>query len=506
VDRIQELIALAEDAFASGEAALVDGRLEEAQASFDRALDLLLEPQPELMADERLREAFVRLVDRMSVAQLQASGGDGHEAAALGELLAASAFDGPEAPTPPEFTRVIRNDLASTAHDIPIPLHSRVVAYVRLFTGRLRDWMQASLDRGSRYIPMIHQVFRAEGLPLDLAYVPVVESAFRPGAVSRAKATGVWQFMMRTALENGLRYDWYVDERADPEKATLAAARYLRALYDRFNGDWHLALASYNAGPGRVERALRRSGRSDFWAISASSAFLPKETREYVPMILAAIIVARNPVQYGFEVRTPFGPLYERVALPGATDLRRLAEGTGLVAADLKDLNPELRRWTTPVGPGYELKVPHGAAERVRQHLLATPVEAPAVTWHVIQRGDTLSALARRYGISTADLAAANQLTLRSRLRLGQELVVPPSPGRERALPPAEVQLAANGSATQSRSGSTTYVVRRGDTLYGIARRFGLSVESLKSLNRLTINRIFPGDRLQVSSPRTDAQ
>src|SRR5262249_6568854 len=243
-----------------------------------------------------------------------------YEPASIDELLATSAFDGPAPPTEPSLTKAVEDDLAATAHDIPIPTHNRVLADVQLFTGRLLDWREESLQRGTQYLPMIQNVFRAEGLPLDLAYVPIIESAFKPNALSRTQAKGVWQFMKQTALENGLRQDWYIDERADPEKATLAAAKYLRTLHKMFDGDWHLALASYNGGPGRVQRAVKRAGAADFWQLSESSRFLPKETREYVPMILAAIIIARNPSQYGFDVAPVANAAYERVVVPAATD------------------------------------------------------------------------------------------------------------------------------------------------------------------------------------------
>ena len=153
------------------------------------------------------------------------------------------------------------------------------------------------MQRGSQYLPMIQDVLRAEGLPLDLAYVPLVESAFKPNALSRAKARGVWQFMSGTGVENGLRQDWYVDERSDVEKATVAAARYSETLADMFNGDWHLALASYNAGPGRIQRAMKSAKSSDYWVVSSKGRTLPRETRDYVPMILAAIVIAKSPEQ-----------------------------------------------------------------------------------------------------------------------------------------------------------------------------------------------------------------
>ncbi len=206
--------------------------------------------------------------------------------------------------TAPGLKDPVQIDLPTGGHDIPIPLNRRVLAYIDLFQGRLHDFIEEGMKRGSRYLPMIQGVLRAEGLPLDLAYVPLVESAFKPNALSKASAKGVWQFMKGTGLENGLRHDWYIDERSDPEKATVAAANYLKTLANLFDGDWHLALASYNGGPGRLQRALKRVGVNDFWALAGKPRALPRETREYVPMILAAIVIARNPAQYRLLVRT----------------------------------------------------------------------------------------------------------------------------------------------------------------------------------------------------------
>jgi hypothetical protein len=304
------------------------------------------------------------------------------EPAPIDDLLTIPA---PETKPAPSTKEAVAEELSENPPDIDIPLNPRVLSYVELFSGRLKGYLEDGLNRGSRYLPMIQEVFRSEGVPLDLAYVPLVESAFKPNAVSRAKAKGMWQFMHGTALENGLKHDWYIDERADPEKATRAAARYLKTLYGVF-GDWNLALASYNGGPGRVQRAIKRSGKDDFWELSNSRKYLPRETRDYVPLILAAVTIARNPSQYGMTVLAPqVPPAIEHVTLPTAVDLRRIAEWVGVPVQTIQDLNPELRRWTTPIrATQYELNVPRArptSCVRIWRRVRAPRWRRSRATW-----------------------------------------------------------------------------------------------------------------------------
>ncbi len=313
------------------------------------------------------------------------------------------------------------------SRQLTVPLNQRVLSYIELFQGRLHDFIDTGMRNGSKYLPMIQKIFGAQGLPLDLAYVPLVESAFRPEAISRASATGVWQFMKGTALENGLRHDWYIDERSNPEKATLAAANYLKTLADTFGGDWQLALASYNSGPGRVQKAIKRVGNADFWSLSAGPTALPRETREYVPMILAAIVIARNPAQYGFSFDTVEGPDFETVRLPRAVELKRVAEWTGTPVATLKALNPELRRPMTPIkSTDYTLNVPVGTSIEIARRMdEASGEDLISLTRYTVKNGDTLAAVSRKLHISRSDLAEANDLGVSAPLRAGQELVVP---------------------------------------------------------------------------------
>jgi membrane-bound lytic murein transglycosylase D len=517
-DPVLTLIAASEDYFKAGQKEVEQGHFESAKLEFNRAVDVLLESAYGARTEPRIREHFDRLVDRISTYEVRAlAAGDGfteknYEPASIDELLSASLTLG----TPPataELKDTVESDLRSANHDIPIPLNQRVLAYIELFQGRLHDFIEEGMKRGTKYLPMIQNVFRAEGLPLDLAYVPLVESAFKPNALSRAKAKGVWQFMTGTALENGLRRDWYIDERSDPEKATVAAAKYLRTLSKIFNGDWHLALASYNGGPGRLQRALKNSRLDDFWELAAKPKLIPRETREYVPMILAAIVIARNPGQYGFDFEPDVPTLFDKVTLPRPVDLRRVAEWTDSSIDEIQALNPELRRWTTPVkDTKYQLKVPAGTAHMVNSRLTdAPPADLASLKYYTVKRGDTLPLIARKLRVSKADLAEANYLKVSTRLSPGQKLMVPheasvlmaartdrPAPATEARTTVARSGELAPGAPHSNRV-KLMYDVKRGDTLASIARLFKTTVASIKSWNpRLSGAKLTAGMRLTI--------
>ncbi|HXG89131.1 MAG TPA: transglycosylase SLT domain-containing protein [Vicinamibacterales bacterium] len=515
-DPVQELLTLADRHFDVGRSELSLGHFARAKAAFNTALEVLLESPQGARGEPRLRDHFDRLVDRIAALELSAlATGDGFteqkaEPASIDELLAINTFD----TTPPTAATAdsVQADLEETEHDIPIPLNDRVLRYVELFQGRLRDYLTAGLSRGAQYLPMIQDVFRAEGLPLDLAYVPLIESAFKPTALSRAKAKGVWQFMPPTGREYGLKQDWYIDERSDPAKATIAAAKYFKSLYRMFD-DWHLAMASYNGGPGRMQRAINKSGLDDFWSLTETSDYLPRETRDYVPMILAAVIIAKNPVKYGFDIIPTEAPATASVSVPAAVDLRRVAEWAGVAADDIQKLNPELRRWTTPIrGQSYDLKIPAASADRVRDELHeANTRELNALQWHVVKRGETLATIARKLRVNRTDLAEANYLRMASKVTSGQRLLIPRMPSAAllarggTAIPAGAV---ADDTTADTQSEDTARLVHRvkaGETLYSIARKYQTTVESVKSVNNLRRSALKVGTRLTIQTGRSVA-
>jgi len=519
-DPVLALIAASDAHFKAGQKQLELGHVEAAKQEFNQAVNVLLESAYGARTEPKIREYFDRLVDRISTYEVKAlAEGDGftekkYDSASIDDLLALSnTFDHP---APADLKATVSNDLQAGSHDIEIPLNQRVLSYVELFQGRLHEFIEEGLKRGSKYLPMIQNVFRAEGLPLDLAYVPLVESAFKPNALSKASAKGVWQFMKGTALENGLRHDWYIDERSDPEKATVAAAKYLSTLYRLFD-DWHLALASYNGGPGRLQKAMKRVGAGDFWALADKPRILPRETREYVPMILAAIVIARNPAQYGFDVASQPEPAreIETITLPRAVDLRRVAEWAGTTIDDIQSLNPELRRWTTPVkDSGYELKVPMGSAAEIMTRLDESPaVDLASLKWYTVKRGDTLPLIARKLRVNKADLAEANDMKITARVTAGQKLIVPHEAAvlmasrTERTVPAAEARTTVAHAGELAQPAATSprikdvYEVRQGDTLASVARLFSTSVSAIRTWNPRLGNSLLAGQQLTVYKP-----
>jgi membrane-bound lytic murein transglycosylase D len=397
-----------------------------------------------------------------------------------------------------EASRLIAEEaVREEASDFPVELNDAVLSCIDLYQGPLRDWFSEALARGGRYIDSIRETFAFEGIPRDLAYVAMVESAFKTGALSRAKAKGVWQFMPKTGKEFGLAQDWWVDERSNPEKSTRAAARYLKQLYGMF-GDWNLALASYNAGPGRLQRAINRTRKEDFWELSRTRALKP-ETKNYVPLIHAAIVVAKSPGRYGFDVTPEPPPMFERVPVDGAVDLRLIAECVGSPVHEIQSLNSELRRLATPADRTFHLKVPPEAGVRLLDCLEKTPPDKRVrFRTHRVARGETFATVARRYGVRSKDIAEANGIRLGKRLSVGTELIIPIGPT---AVPPpraAAVQTASRSAERGNGAARIRYQVKRGDTLFTIASEHGTTIRDLQSWNRLRGTRIAAGSTLTI--------
>lgn len=501
------LIARADAHLAAGRAESRVGHLRGAREEFDRALDVYLTAPGGAFAEPRLAEAYRRTLESIQLAELEAlAAGDGFTEVPTEPASIDDVADLPleEAPLSEEDRRIAEDVMRAESNDLPVVLNDEVLACIELYQGRLRDWFAEALARGGRYLPQIREIFAAEGIPQDLAYVGLVESAFRTAALSRARAKGVWQFIPSTGRRFGLVQDWWVDERSDPEKSTRAAAQYLKSLHGMF-GDWNLALAAYNAGEGKVIRGINRRGLRDFWELARRRA-LPRETRNYVPMIHAAIVVAKAPDRYGFEITPEPVIPFEAMPVEGPVDLRLIAECTGTEVGEIQRLNPQLRRLATPAHRTFDVKVPVGAGQALHECLERTPLdERVSFRTHVVGRGETLSAIARRYGTRTTAIAEANGLKSK-RVRRGMQLIIPIDPRTALARPqPAETGGLTRQNPRAGLSGPVrvSYRIQPGDTLSAIASKYDTTVQDLKAWNRgLRGTRIAAGNTLTVYTRR----
>jgi membrane-bound lytic murein transglycosylase D len=513
LDATAALIAKADAHLDLGVAEIRQGHLNRARQEFDLALGVYLGAPGGALSSARLAGAYRRTLQAIQLHELEAlAAGDGFnesppEAAAI-DTVGDIELD--ELHPSDDTRRVAEDALRGEANDLPIVLNDPVLACIDLYQGELREWFEEALARGGRYLPKIREVFAAEGIPQDLAYVGLVESAFKTNALSRARAKGVWQFIPSTGKRFGLLQDWWVDERSDPDKSTRAAARYLKVLYELM-GDWNLALAGYNAGEGKVQRAIENYGTEDFWELAQTRA-LREETRNYVPMIHAAIVVAKAPEKYGFDVQPEPVLDADSVRVDGAVDLRVVAECSGTSLDRVRLLNPALRRLATPAHRSFDVRVPKGAASATSACLHAIPPERRvAFRAHVVSRGQTLASIARRYGTRATEIAQANGLSARARLARGQELIIPVGPGAERvasrvaaAEPVAGTQVAEKVEENKDDGRvRINYKVKAGDTLSAIARSFKTTIAALRSWNRgLRGTQIAAGGTLTIYTPR----
>jgi membrane-bound lytic murein transglycosylase D len=397
--------------------------------------------------------------------------------------------------------QAVASDPSTVATGLPIVVNDSVLRVIAAFqSDGLHGKIAAGLARSGRYLPMIHRIFAEEGLPQDLAMIAFIESSFLPHARSPRSAHGIWQFMPRTGRQYGLKSNGIVDERSDPEKSTRAAAKYLAYLHEIF-GDWYLAMAAYNAGEGKILRAMNRTGARDFWELASTSA-IRRQTQNYVPAFLASVLISKNPSHYGFEVVTEPALEYETVRLGRPVSLEDLARASKLPLSDLQGLNPELRSVVTPHQPeGYELKIPDGSRQTVLLAVAAVPTaRPPAFKTHVAKKGDTLPKIARRYGVSVSSLASVNLLSTRSRVARGQEIMVPEKAKKtKRAAPTLTASASAPKKGRAVSPAAKSYRVKNGDTLYRIALRHGTTVAEILAVNGLGGSGLIkPGDRLRI--------
>jgi membrane-bound lytic murein transglycosylase D len=382
------------------------------------------------------------------------------------------------------------NPANAARYEIPLETNEAVERWIEYFSVKAHDRFATYLVRAGRYEDMIRRRLREAELPEDLLYLAMIESGMNPNAYSRAHAAGMWQFIRGTGRLYDLRIDYWVDERRDPYKATDAAIAHLADLHEEF-GSWYLAAAAYNAGRGRVSRGIARTGSTDYWDL-VDARVLRRETRNYVPKLIAAATIAKNPKKYGFDDVVPYEPLrFETVEVPDATSFDVLAEAAGVSEDDIRLLNPQYPRRVTPPGRPAELRIPVGRAEAFAANYAAVP-PSERVTWleHRVRSGETLGHIAQSYGTSVTAIRAANNNVNPRRLQIGQRLIIPRA-----GASPTRVASAAPAAGA---GGPLTVTVQRGDTLWAISRRYNVSTTQLMQINGLNSSVIHPGDRITV--------
>jgi len=472
-DPVGELITKVEKEYQAGQDNYKAGQLEAAKDNFDDAFNLLMSSQFDIRSDQRLQKEFDRVLEGMSALELQASQQGEGSTEQKSEPAPIDEANEVTFPADPNVRAKAAEEVKATHSDLPLMLTDPVVSYINYFSTRGRGTLEHALVRGGRYRDMIHRVLKQEGVPQDLIYLAQAESGFHPLALSRAGARGMWQFMGSRARGYGLERDWWVDDRQDPEKATRAAARHLRDLYNQF-GDWYLAMAAYNSGPGTVQSAVKRTGYADFWELYKRNV-LPKETRNYVPIIVAVTIMAKNPQQYGLDDVVPEKPVpYDTVKINYPVDLRLVAQCVDASASDLQDLNPSLLRMTTPKGQQFELHLPAGTKDKYETAIDAIPQDV-RVWWryHKVNPGDTTTTLARMYRTTPHAIAAANHLEADQELDPDSKLIIPIAPGKS-----------SDAAATYARR-ITRYKVRRGESVQTVAENVGVPPNMIRRWNRL---------------------
>jgi membrane-bound lytic murein transglycosylase D len=514
--RVDQIIDRAEIYFKEAELHLKANERDQARQKFDKAVDTVLESGLDVRANQRLQTFYLELVERVYRVEIPVVPVTQTNAAVLAQNTTApqpqpnqqiakndpppplqigfrqQGFD----PSPldplskliltPEEQNVTPADvealeLAKNSVNFSFTTNPLIQQFINYYQGRGRATMEAGLRRSGRYQKLARETFRREGVPEDIIWLGQVESAWSPKAFSSAAASGLWQFVPSTGRGYGLRQTAYVDERNSFEKATAASAKYLRQLADHFNGDWALAMAAYNTGQSNVDRAIGRAGTANFWKIYP---FIAQETRNYVPNILATILIAKNPEKYGFTgIRREPALSYDIVQVPNATSLRLIADATDTSVDYVQSLNPELRRDVTPRGEAYNLRVPAGKSKQLVAVLKRVPGDRRESARVIsIAPGEDLQSVANRTGVSVAQLQAMNTgVDLKSTTKL----VAPNSNVRLTNWKRAKT---TTGTAEAAPAAPTKIRARKGDTIAKIAAARKVSADDLARLNGVAVN------------------
>ena len=493
VNPVDQAIASAKERFFQGEQELNLGHLEKAKQEFDASLDILMSYQASHDQSTQIQAVIDELSEKIFAHEMAAlREGDGFterslEPAMIDDLKNIDTFPPADAQTKNE----VQQELKTVTYDIPVEVNDTVLSFISIFQNSRRKEFVGGLVRSGRYLNLMKQIFQEEGVPQDLVYTALIESSFKSNAYSHARAKGFWQFISGTAKRYDLRMDWWVDERSDFERSTRAAARYLKDLYGMF-GDWYLALAGYNTGENNIVYGIRQTGYTNFWDLY-NTRYMRQETKNYVPAILAGMIIAKDPQKYGFT-EVPDEPLeFDQVNVNYAVDLRLVAECTGSSFEEVKQLNPELNRFTTPPKNNeYILRVPKSTKETFLTEISSVPVDK-RITWrkHEVKTGDSLTSIAANYHTSVNSISAVNSFDSGTQLSVGQKLIIP---------------IGRSSEATSSRSSQTIttgskkyYSVRKGDTLSKIASKYQVSVDQLSAWNGFSNGSLLkPGDSMIV--------
>jgi membrane-bound lytic murein transglycosylase D len=469
-DPVGDLVASVEKEYQAGLANYQAGHTDAAKQNFDNAFNALLESKLDIRSDDRLEKEFERIaegVNQMSLGDLaSASEAQNSEPAPIDET------NGITPSADPSVRAKAQAEVKSTHSDLPLMMTDQVAGYISYFSNRGRGTFERAFARSGRYHDMMVRILKQEGVPQDLIYLAQAESGFQPTAVSRAGARGIWQFMGSRARGYGLQRSAWVDDRQDPEKSTRAAAHHLKDLYAQF-GDWYLAMAAYNSGPGTVQAAVRRTGYADFWELYRRNV-LPKETRNYVPIILAVTIMTKNLSHYGFDDVSMDEPTaFDAVTISYPVDLRLVADCVDRTPAQLQQMNPSLLRLSTPKEGTFELHLPAGTKQQYQTAIAAIP-SGMRLWWRysTVHSGDTLAALAHTYRTTAKAIEEANHLD-GAELPIDAKLIIPVTPSKQ-----------VSDTGTYARR-ITRYKVRKGDTVQTVAENFGVSAQMVRRWNGL---------------------